>query len=134
MRSRRPSPWASSRCAALPRAWRASLRPRGCTSPISSSTAASAAVPMISAAQRLDVGSRTAPLGRAVLSATESEEMLPMEINLPRPLAELTKAFRQYEAALVSTRPDVLDRLFLNSPLTVRSGVAENLYGHADIS
>ena len=57
-----------------------------------------------------------------------------MEINLPRPLAELTKAFREYEAALVSNRPDVLDRLFLNSPLTIRYGVAENLYGHADIS
>jgi hypothetical protein len=60
--------------------------------------------------------------------------MLPMEINLPGPLAELTKAFREYEAALVSNRPDVLDRLFLNSPLTIRYGVAENLYGHAEIS
>jgi Protein of unknown function (DUF3225) len=60
--------------------------------------------------------------------------MLPMEINLPGPLAELTKAFREYQAALVSNRPDDLDRLFLNSPLTIRYGVAENLYGHADIS
>src|SRR5262249_47831436 len=34
--------WASSRCAASRRAWRASLRPRGCTSPTSSSTGASA--------------------------------------------------------------------------------------------
>jgi hypothetical protein len=60
------------------------------------------------------------------------QEMPTMEI--PGPLAELTKAFREYEAALVSNRPDVLDRPFLNSPVTIRYGVAENLYGHAEIS
>jgi len=57
-----------------------------------------------------------------------------MEINLVGPLGELTAAFREYEAALISNRPDVLDRLFLNSPETIRYGVAENLYGHAEIS
>ena len=43
MRSRRRSPWASSRCAAWRRAWRANCRRRASTSRISSSTAASAA-------------------------------------------------------------------------------------------
>src|SRR5499427_2781154 len=41
--SRRPSPWASSRCAASPRAWRASCRRRASTSLTSWSTAASGA-------------------------------------------------------------------------------------------
>jgi len=57
-----------------------------------------------------------------------------MELNLPGPLAELTSAFREYESALASNRPEVLDRLFLNSPATIRYGVAENLYGHSEIS
>lgn len=57
-----------------------------------------------------------------------------MDINLPGPLAELTKAFREYETALAANRPEVLDRLFFNSPVTVRYGVAENLYGHNEIS
>ena len=56
-----------------------------------------------------------------------------METNLPGPLAELTAAFRRYEAALLSNKPEVLDELFLDSPLTIRYGVAENLYGHAEI-
>jgi hypothetical protein len=57
-----------------------------------------------------------------------------MQVNLLGPLAELTGAFREYETALSSNRPDVLDRLFFNSPVTIRYGVAENLYGHAEIS
>lgn len=56
-----------------------------------------------------------------------------MEINLPGPLAELTAAFRQYETALLSNEPAVLDGLFWNSPLTIRYGVAENLYGLDEI-
>ena len=43
IRSRRRSRWASSRCAAWPRAWRANCRRRASISRISSSTAASAA-------------------------------------------------------------------------------------------
>lgn len=39
-----------------------------------------------------------------------------MEINLSGPLAELTEAFRRYETALLSNKPEVLDSLFL-SPL-----------------
>src|SRR5579872_1246118 len=56
-----------------------------------------------------------------------------MEINLPGPLAELTAAFRRYEAALQSNKPEILDDLFLMSPVTIRYGVAENLYGHDEI-
>ena len=56
-----------------------------------------------------------------------------MEINIPDVVAEVTAAFRRYEAALVSNDVAVLDELFWDSPLTIRYGVAENLYGHAEI-
>jgi hypothetical protein len=62
-----------------------------------------------------------------------SREHLKMEINLPGPLSELTDAFRRYEAALLANQPEVLDSLFLASPVTIRYGVAENLYGHDEI-
>ena len=56
------------------------------------------------------------------------------EINLPDVLAEVTAAFQRYETALVSNDINMLNDLFRNSPLTVRYGVAENLYGHEQIS
>jgi len=56
------------------------------------------------------------------------------EINLPEVVAEVTTAFRRYEAALVDNDVAVLDELFWNSPHTLRYGVAENLYGYAAIA
>ncbi|HYZ33188.1 MAG TPA: oxalurate catabolism protein HpxZ [Crenalkalicoccus sp.] len=56
-----------------------------------------------------------------------------MEINHPETLAEVTAAFRRYEEALVTNDVAVLDELFWASPLTLRYGVGENLYGHAEI-
>ena len=50
-----------------------------------------------------------------------------MMINDPAVLAEVTAAFERYEAALVDNDVAVLDELFLDSPLTVRYGIAENL-------
>ena len=55
------------------------------------------------------------------------------EINLPEVLAEVTAAFDRYERALVSNDVTVLDELFWDSPLTIRYGVTENLYGYAAI-
>ena len=52
-----------------------------------------------------------------------------MQINLPYVLAEMEVAFARYEDALVNNKVDVLDELFWNSPLTLRYGIAENLYG-----
>ena len=52
-----------------------------------------------------------------------------MQINDPAALAELTKAFAEYEQALVTNDIATLDRLFWNSPETLRYGVGENLYG-----
>lgn len=57
-----------------------------------------------------------------------------MEINLPDVVAEVTAAFEQYEAALVGNQVPVLDRLFWNSPHTIRYGVGENLYGYETIA
>ncbi|PPQ30781.1 oxalurate catabolism protein HpxZ [Rhodopila globiformis] len=56
-----------------------------------------------------------------------------MEINLPDVKAEVEAAFAIYEAALVSNDIDTLQRLFWPSDLTVRYGIAENLYGYDEI-
>ena len=52
-----------------------------------------------------------------------------MDLNRPKPLAELTAAFARYEDALVNNKLDVLDELFWSSAQTVRFGIAEDLYG-----
>ena len=56
-----------------------------------------------------------------------------MHINDPQALAEMTAAFARYEQALVSNDVAVLDELFRPAPETIRYGIGENLYGHAEI-
>ncbi|MBN9411669.1 MAG: oxalurate catabolism protein HpxZ [Burkholderiales bacterium] len=56
-----------------------------------------------------------------------------MDINLPEIRAEVTAAFERYETALVTNDVAVLDELFWNSPLTLRYGATENLYGYEAI-
>ncbi|MBV8650104.1 MAG: oxalurate catabolism protein HpxZ [Alphaproteobacteria bacterium] len=56
------------------------------------------------------------------------------EVNKPEVVAEVTAAFRRYEAALVGNDVAVLNELFWNSPHTLRFGITENLYGHAEIA
>jgi hypothetical protein len=56
------------------------------------------------------------------------------EINIPEIVAEVTAAFRRYEAALVGNDLEVLNELFWNAPETIRFGIGENLYGHAAIA
>jgi hypothetical protein len=55
------------------------------------------------------------------------------DINLPAVLAEVEAAFAEYQAALVRNDVPVLDRLFWNSPHTLRYGAGENLYGYEAI-
>lgn len=55
------------------------------------------------------------------------------EINRPEVLAEVQAVFARYEHALVHNEVAVLDHLFLDSAHTLRYGVAENLYGYAQI-
>ena len=56
------------------------------------------------------------------------------EINKPSVVAEVTAAFRRYEAALVGNDVTVLNELFWKSPHTLRFGITENLYGHDQIA
>ena len=57
-----------------------------------------------------------------------------LEINLPDVVAEVTAVFNRYEKALVTNDVAVLDELFWNSPLTIRYGGGENLYGYGEIA
>jgi hypothetical protein len=42
--------------------------------------------------------------------------------------------FARYEQALVTNDTEVLGELFRDDPRTLRYGIAENLYGHTEIS
>ena len=57
-----------------------------------------------------------------------------MNVNIPEIVADLKSAFGRYEKALNENDIGVLDEMFWNSPHTVRYGVAEQLYGHAEIA
>ncbi len=56
------------------------------------------------------------------------------EINLPDVVAEVSAAFQRYEVALNTNDVAVLDELFWVSPLTIRYGITENLYGQDEIA
>lgn len=56
-----------------------------------------------------------------------------MDINIPEVVAEVEAAFATYEKALVANDVPVLEALFRDDPLTIRYGVAENLYGMDEI-
>jgi hypothetical protein len=56
-----------------------------------------------------------------------------MEVDLPDVVAEVSEAFARYETALVSNDVATLDALFRDDPLTLRYGMAENLYGYEAI-
>jgi hypothetical protein len=57
-----------------------------------------------------------------------------MEINIPEIVAEVTAAHDRYEHALTTNDVDVLNELFWDNDLTLRFGIGENLYGHAQIA
>ena len=57
-----------------------------------------------------------------------------LEVNIPEVVAELTAAFDAYESALTGNDIEALNKLFWNSPHTLRYGVRELLYGHAEIA
>jgi len=56
-----------------------------------------------------------------------------MEVDIPDVVAEVTAAFERYEQALVTNDVDMLNTLFRDDSRTIRYGVTENLYGHAEI-
>jgi hypothetical protein len=55
-------------------------------------------------------------------------------VDDPATLAEVTLAFDRYERALVTNDVAALDQLFWESPLTLRYGATENLYGYDAIA
>jgi hypothetical protein len=57
-----------------------------------------------------------------------------MDINLVEAKAEVEAAFNRYEQALIGNDIATLDELFWESSLTIRYGIDEVLYGHAEIS
>ena len=57
-----------------------------------------------------------------------------MNVNIPEIVADLKSAFGRYEKALNDNDVGVLNEMFWNSPHTVRYGVAEQLYGQAEIA
>jgi hypothetical protein len=57
-----------------------------------------------------------------------------MRVNNPAVLAEVTAAFQVYEKALNDNDAAVLTGLFWKSPVTIRFGIGENLYGHDAIT
>ena len=57
-----------------------------------------------------------------------------VEINIPEVLAEVTEAFFAYERALVGNDIAALNEMFWRSPITLRYGVRELLYSHAEIA
>ena len=56
------------------------------------------------------------------------------EIDNPAAHAEVTEAFARYEAALMANDVAALTALFHDDPRTLRYGIAENLYGSAEIA
>jgi hypothetical protein len=56
-----------------------------------------------------------------------------MQINTPQVLAEVQAVFERYEQAVAHNEVAILYELFWNNPLTLRYGIAENLYGFDSI-
>lgn len=57
-----------------------------------------------------------------------------MKLNDPAVVAEVTDAFHRYERALLANDNATLLGFFLNSPLTVRYGIAEVQHGYAEVA
>ena len=57
-----------------------------------------------------------------------------MQIDLPDVKAEVTAAFQRYERALMANDVATLNQIFRADPRTIRYGIGENLYGHAEIA
>jgi len=57
-----------------------------------------------------------------------------MTVNDPATTAEIAETFAAYEAALMADDVAALNAFFWPSDLATRFGVAESLYGHAEIA
>jgi len=57
-----------------------------------------------------------------------------MRVNDPETTVELEVLYRQYETALMNNDAETLTGMFWASPHAMRFGIAENLYGIAEIA
>jgi len=57
-----------------------------------------------------------------------------MRVNEPETTVELEVLYRQYETALMNNDAETLTGMFWASPHAMRFGIAENLYGIAEIA
>jgi ketosteroid isomerase-like protein len=57
-----------------------------------------------------------------------------LEVNIPDVVAEVTAAWQRYNRAVNDNDVATMNELFWESPLTVRYGFTENLYGHDEIA
>jgi len=53
-----------------------------------------------------------------------------LEVDIPDVVADLTRAFEEYERALLDNDIETLNELFWKSTITMRYGIREILYGH----
>jgi hypothetical protein len=79
------------------------------------------------------------PAGRATAVTTappgsEYAAQSGLTINDPNVVREVAAEFTRYDQALASNNVEALNGFFFNSPLTVRYGNAENLYGFQEIA
>ena len=56
-----------------------------------------------------------------------------MQVNIPHVVAEVEAIFARYEKALVENDVETLEALFDDSALTIRYGIAENLYSMDEV-
>lgn len=56
-----------------------------------------------------------------------------MKVNLPEIVAEVAREFAEYERALVANDVDTMNKLFWDTPETVRYGIAEVQHGGDEI-
>jgi ketosteroid isomerase-like protein len=63
-----------------------------------------------------------------------AETSEPSTLNDPHIVKEIEAEFAGYDEALRTNDVAALNRYFFDSPVTVRFGNAENLYGYAEIS
>ncbi|WP_022963471.1 oxalurate catabolism protein HpxZ [Halopseudomonas pelagia] len=96
------------------------------------------ATPPMVALAMLDSTAEHGLLGRGVCLTDPALYTLPGQgqpsVNQPAILAEVNRAVDDYERALTGNDLAELDRLFWNSPHTLRYGAGEHLYGYAAIA
>jgi hypothetical protein len=72
-----------------------------------------------------------AAAGGGVVAAASAQPGMP--INDPAVVREIEEAFAAYDRALGANDVAALNGFFHDSPTTIRYGIAENLYGYAEI-